>query len=131
MTESTGFTARSDGKVASMTAHQPGSDRPIQEVTIDDDAQAAYILIHDAPVAHTRPFDDDELVILDIAADGTLIGIEVLGLNTPIPIDEVVGAYRLPASLTAALHSIQETLRSTTVATADYAGAMVPEMCTA
>jgi uncharacterized protein YuzE len=115
-----------------MTAHQSGLDRPIQEVTIDDDAQAAYILIHDATVAHTRPFDDDESVILDIDADGTLIGIEVLGLNTPIPIDELALTYRLPEPLTEALRSIQEILRSTAVAIADYPGsAVVPEMCTA
>ena len=114
-----------------MTAPQSCSDRLIQEVTIDDDAQAAYILIHDAPVAHTRPFDDDESVILDIDADGTLIGIEVLGLCTPIPIDELAREYYFPEPLIAALRSIEETLRSTEVATADFGGAVVPEMCTA
>jgi len=116
-----------------MTAHQSGSDRLIQEVTIDDDAQAAYILIHDAPVAHTRPFDDDEAIILDVAPDGSLIGIEVLGLNTRIPIDELGLAYRLPVPVIAALRSIERTLYSTAVATADTPGEMVPvpEMCTA
>jgi uncharacterized protein YuzE len=81
-----------------------------QEVTIDEAAQVAYILIRDAEVAHTRPFDDEEMIILDLDADHALIGIEVLGLNTVIPIDELAFAYHFPEPLKATLRSIQETI---------------------
>lgn len=61
----------------------------------DMNAGALYIRLTDAPVARTREVDDNTMVDLD--ADGEVIGIEVVSITHPWPLDEVLRSYAIPA----------------------------------
>lgn len=59
-------------------------------VTVDGEADAAYATLSTRPVART--FDLGCGLIVDLAADGTLVGIEVLGYSKPFDLGPMVGA---------------------------------------
>jgi uncharacterized protein YuzE len=98
----------------------------VQEVTIDLDAQAVYVRLLDAPVGSTRPWNAAESVIVDLGAGGQLVGIEVLGLNTEIPIDELSHAYDFSENVIRALKELQESMWQVSVTSAHTAGDLVP-----
>lgn len=57
-------------------------------------AGALYISLSDHDVARTQVVDDNTCVDLD--ADGVVVGIEVIAVDYPWPVDEVLGNYRFP-----------------------------------
>ncbi len=68
----------------------------------DPAANAAYVAISDAPVARTVPFS--ESVLVDLAGDGAVAGIELLKLNAAVDVAGLADRYGLDAAaLTAAL----------------------------
>jgi uncharacterized protein YuzE len=96
------------------------------EVTIDVNARAAYIRLLRAPVASTQPFNEDESVILDLDVDGRLIGIEVLGFNTEIPIHALASAHGFSESMIVLLKEIQQSLWQVAMSTAGHGDALTP-----
>ena len=49
------------------------------QIEIDDEADAAYVRVSDAPVARTDEVADG--IIVDFAANDEIVGVEVLGLR--------------------------------------------------
>lgn len=112
-----------------MSVASPSSfDASVQEVTIDLDAKAVYLRLHRAPVASTKPWNQTESIILDLDASGRLIGIEVLGLNTQIPIDELSNAFNFSEPVIRALKELQESMWqvSVSVSHAETGGGIRP-----
>ena len=56
---------------------------------------ALYISLSDQPVTRTQEIDDNTAVDLD--ADGTIVGIEVISIAHPWPLPEILARYRIPA----------------------------------
>lgn len=56
-------------------------------VSLDSEADAAYIALSDAPVDETVELSDS--VFVDVDTMGVVVGIEVLGLGTNIPFDKL------------------------------------------
>lgn len=90
---------------------------PHVEVKIDVDARAAYIRLRRANVARTERFEGSESVIVDLDAAGMLIGIEIIGLNTAIPVDRLAQSYGLSGQLIVVLKEIQQTMWQASAAT--------------
>lgn len=65
-----------------MSEHTAESDAPATGLTIDHEADAAYARIRTDPVARTvaLPYG----VNLDLAADGGIVGVEVLTLRSDL-----------------------------------------------
>jgi uncharacterized protein YuzE len=59
----------------------------------DLDADALYVKLTDQKVAHTAEVDEGTLVDLD--ADGNVVGIEVLQPQRRWPLDEILNAFRV------------------------------------
>ena len=55
---------------------------PVLTINLDPEADAAYVLIEDLPVAKTRKLDENRL--LDLSTEGTVIGIEILNVSKGI-----------------------------------------------
>jgi uncharacterized protein YuzE len=108
------------------TAASIGFDGHPQEVTIDVDARAAYIRLRRADVASTKAWNEAESVIVDLDADERLIGIEILGLNTEIPIHDLARAFGFSESLMVSLKEIQQSLWQVAMSTAGATDALVP-----
>lgn len=68
---------------------------PYMEVKIDLEAKTTYIRLGYADIAHTQHFDGAESVLVDLDDEGGLIGIEILGFDTEIPVDRLAEAYGL------------------------------------
>lgn len=69
--------------------------RPIT-IEMDEVADAAYMKFgSDRPVARTEEFS--EAIMVDLDEFGVAIGIEVLELETPLPIDELNHRYHIPS----------------------------------
>ncbi|MBI3973987.1 MAG: DUF2283 domain-containing protein [Chloroflexi bacterium] len=69
----------------------------------DPEADAVYVYLTDdteTPVAETRELDDARMI--DYAADGTVVGVEFLGVSEGVLLDGVPQADEIAA----ALHSI-------------------------
>jgi uncharacterized protein YuzE len=49
------------------------------QIEIDDEADAAYVRVSDAPVAHTDEAADG--IMIDLDANNRIVGVEVLGLS--------------------------------------------------
>jgi uncharacterized protein YuzE len=61
----------------------------------DLDADALYIAVHEGTVARTVEIDDETLVDLD--ADGLLVGIEVVSFRRAWPLNAILDRYDVPA----------------------------------
>jgi uncharacterized protein YuzE len=98
------------------------------EVTIDLDAQAVYVRLRKAPVVRTKPWNEAESIILDLDTTDDLVGIEVLGLNTEIPIDELSNAFDFSEPVIRALKELKEFMwqASVSVSRAETGGGVVP-----
>jgi uncharacterized protein YuzE len=69
----------------------------------DMTAGALYVRLTDAPVARTRDIDDNTMIDLD--ANGGVIGIEVVSIAHPWPLDEILRDYAIPAREVAELQA--------------------------
>ncbi|MDY6769296.1 MAG: DUF2283 domain-containing protein [Candidatus Nanohaloarchaea archaeon] len=65
------------------------------KATYDSEADAMYIHVGEAEVAETEVVDDT--TVLDLDEDGTVIGIELLGISQRVSIPEEVDVERLGA----------------------------------
>jgi uncharacterized protein YuzE len=59
----------------------------IKEYTFDQEADAIYITFSDNPVASTRALDD--MRVIDYAADGSPVGIELLCVSEGVITDDL------------------------------------------
>ena len=59
----------------------------IKEYTFDQEADAIYITFSDKPVASTKALDD--MRVIDYAADGSPIGIELLCVSEGVISDDL------------------------------------------
>jgi uncharacterized protein YuzE len=66
----------------------------MMQLEYDLDVGALYIRLSGQPVARTREVGGNAHV--DLAADGTLVGIEVLSISQPWPVEEILGEYPVP-----------------------------------
>lgn len=67
--------------------------QPLVKVEVDQDADAAYIRLSECPVHRTVEVND--MVFVDLDEFNVAIGIEVLGLGTRLPLDEIVRNYHV------------------------------------
>lgn len=63
------------------------------QIAHDLDADALYITLSDEPVARTVDIEDCTMVDLD--ADGNLVGIEVISPRRPWPLQKITQAYEI------------------------------------
>lgn len=80
------------------------------QVKIDFDADAAYIRLSHERIARTRRFEGSESVLVKLDANDKPVGIEILGLNTEIPIDRLNQTFNFSEPLLTLLKSAQESL---------------------
>jgi uncharacterized protein YuzE len=73
------------------------------ELKYDLNVGALYIRLADQAVARTREIDDNTVV--DIDADGGVIGIEVISIGHPWALDDVLRDYAIPAAAAAQLRA--------------------------
>lgn len=66
------------------------------QLSYDLEIGALYIALGDAAVARTEQIDETTLVDLD--ASGQVRGIEVTDIRRPLPLREILDAYKIPAS---------------------------------
>ena len=59
----------------------------IKEYTYDQEADAIYITFSDKPVASTKALDD--MRVIDYAADGSPVGIELLCVSEGVMTDDL------------------------------------------
>lgn len=64
-------------------------------VKIDTEAGAAYLQLGRGQVARTVEFDED--VYVDLDQFGVVVGIELLDLDTPLPLDELGARFHINA----------------------------------
>jgi len=64
------------------------------QLEFDLDVGALYIRVGNQPVSHSRDIDGNTTV--DLATDGSLVGIEVISLSHPWAVDEVLRDCRMP-----------------------------------
>jgi uncharacterized protein YuzE len=55
---------------------------------------ALYISLSEHEVVQTQLIDDN--TTLDLDADGVIVGIEVIAIGYPWPVEDVLGGFRLP-----------------------------------
>jgi uncharacterized protein YuzE len=82
-------------------AEVPVSKLAVVTISIDNEAGAGYISLSKSPVASTKPLGGGVLVDLD--AEGNVIGIEVLSLDINLPIERLVKEFNVPADALALL----------------------------
>jgi uncharacterized protein YuzE len=73
------------------------------ELRYDLNVGALYIRLTDQAVARTREIDDNTVV--DIDADGGIVGIEVISIGHPWALDDVLRDYAIPAAAAAQLRA--------------------------
>ncbi len=64
-------------------------------VQVDPAANAAYLRLSDSPIAKTEELND--WVLVDVDATGGVVGVELLGLTSAIPLKELQSEYGLSA----------------------------------
>jgi hypothetical protein len=85
-------------------------------------AKAAYITLRHGEVVRTRRFNGSESIILDFDAADQPLGIEVIGLNTDIPVDALAHAHCFSEALILQLKKFQKALVSVVATTAGETG---------
>ncbi len=66
-------------------------------VRYDRYAQALYVRLSDKPYAYGRDLDEDRRI--DYAEDGTAIGVELLGVDQGVHLDDLPRADEIAAAL--------------------------------
>ena len=74
---------------------------PRVSLTIDDEAEAAYLRLGPGPVARTVEFN--EAIFVDLDALDVVVGVEVLDLGTTVPLDELVARHHINSAALALL----------------------------
>ena len=69
------------------------------ELRYDLNVGALYIRLTDQAVARTREIDDNTVV--DIDADGGIVGIEVISIGHPWALDDILHDYAIPSAAAA------------------------------
>jgi uncharacterized protein YuzE len=64
------------------------------QLEYDLSVRALYIRLSDKHIARTREIDDNTNV--DLAEDGTVVGIEVIDIDLPWPVAEILRHFDLP-----------------------------------
>lgn len=85
-----------------------GKDSSVR-VEIDPAADAAYIRLSDNPVARTT--EVSEPVFVDRDDMGVVIGIEVLGLDTPLPLDKIEKEFHVHSDVVAVIYTLLPSIR--------------------
>jgi uncharacterized protein YuzE len=85
-------------------------DASTLQLKIDVEANAAYVRLSHERVAGTRRFDGSESVLVKVDAEGRPVGIEVIGLNTALPLDRLARTFNFSESLVILLKEIQQQL---------------------
>lgn len=73
--------------------------------TYDTDADAAYIRLSDHKVARTAEIDSGTLVDLD--ADGQVVGVEVIGPRRDWPLQQILDKFPVGSTASALLRASQ------------------------
>jgi len=73
------------------------------ELKYDLNVGALYIRLTDQAVARTREIDDNTVV--DIDADGGIVGIEVISIGHPWALDDILHDYAIPSAAAAQLRA--------------------------
>lgn len=79
-------------------------------VTLDSGADAAYITLSDSRVAETVEVTDSVFVDLDDV--GVVVGVEVLGLGTNIPFEQLRNRYHVHSEVIDRLQLIKPSVGS-------------------
>lgn len=89
---------------------------PVISVEIDQDASAAYVRLSAGHVARTIEFS--EKLIIDLDEHDVVVGIELLGLATAVPLDDIAEQYHIlrTEALTTLVESLVWGRPQTTVA---------------
>ena len=77
-------------------------------LTIDRDADAAYIRLSSEPVARTVEINDS--VLVDVDSMGVVVGIEVLDLDADIPFGELKKRCHMRSEVIEAVRSVQPSI---------------------
>ncbi|MGO1267100.1 MAG: DUF2283 domain-containing protein [Microbacterium gubbeenense] len=80
------------------------------EITVDGDADAAYITMTDRPIAESRELGGG--VIVDLDDVGIVVGIEILGLETKIPFDRLTKEFHVHTGDVDYLKLLQPSIQS-------------------
>jgi uncharacterized protein YuzE len=80
------------------------------QLKIDFDADAAYLRLSHERVARTRRFEGSESVLVKLDATGKPVGIEVIGLKTPLPIDRLAQVFNFSEPLNMSMKYVEEQL---------------------
>lgn len=72
---------------------------------VDLEVGASYIALSDRPVERTRDFND--AISVDLDEFGVVVGIEVMGLGTTIPYDELARRYHIRSDVLEAVNLIR------------------------
>ena len=78
------------------------------EVTIDNDAEAAYISMTSRDVTESRELGDG--IIVDLDNMRVVVGIEILGLDTRIPFRRLVDEFHVHSEDIEILREIQPSI---------------------
>jgi uncharacterized protein YuzE len=78
-------------------------------VSYDRAADAAYFGFSDEPSVRQEPLDDSR--ILDFAADGTLVGVEILSPSLGVDLSDVPRATEIAAAIHQLGFEVRSTLR--------------------
>ncbi len=81
---------------------------PRVDVSVDFDANAAYLRLTDAQVSSTRELSEDVLVDLD--AFGLVIGVELLRLDAAIPFQRLIDDFHVHSDNVEKLRAIGPSL---------------------
>lgn len=77
-------------------------------VEIDSYAEAAYIRLSNEQVSSTVEVND--LVYVDLDKNKVAVGIEILGLGTPIPLDSIKTDYHIHSSVADIIEMLRPTI---------------------
>jgi uncharacterized protein YuzE len=91
--------------------HPPQFEPSARQVKIDFDADAAYIRLSNERVARTSRFDGSESILVKLDAEGRPVGIEVIGLQSELPIDRLSLTFNFTEHLCLWLKGVQDQLR--------------------
>ena len=81
---------------------------PKVTVEIDRSADAAYVRLSDGAVARTEALGD--MVLVDLDSYGVVVGVEVLGLNTVLPLADLEKRFHVHSDVIGVIDSLRPTI---------------------
>lgn len=98
------------------------------KIELDTSVDACYLRLSDGEVDSTEEFGCDGVILVDLDENREVVGIEILGTDTEIPLTELEHRYHIRADRAAQINMLLPSIKVRVQSTPDSVTTLAPNV---